>query len=275
MGKRRHRAKTKPKPKASLLRKIIHWLWELFTWLLGLIAGGLLTSFFPGVNEALKTTIENTSITLGQKFLDFRYASAARCNVSDLSMLASCWVTYMFVVLLWMLLARTIRHVRDTESNLEARKDKASLLDKIKSAPQAARAEIDLKAIQAENNRKIKYLGNILPRNRMVFKVQLYVTVIGSIYMILIMLLLVDSHFLLTSFQRKCTMIRPYITENEFNILNQRWVLIESESDYLALVKQIVEYAERSALPPSLPTATGESGIPPQLTDGTSEQVPQ
>lgn len=250
-------------------------MWELIKWFLGVIAGGKLTSYFPGINEAWDTTIKDTSITLGQKISDFRYAFAAQSNVSDLSVLTSIWATYMFVLLLWMLLARTIRHVRDTESNLEARKKKASILDKIKSASQAARAEIDLKAIQAENSRKIEYLGNVLPRNRILFKVQLYVTVVGSIYMILIMLLLLNSHSLLTNFQRKCTLIRPYISENEFNELNQRWVLIKSESDYLALAKQIVEYAERSALPPSLPTAMGESGITPQRTDGTSEQLPQ
>lgn len=245
MGKRRHRAKAKPKPKTSLLRKFIHWFLELLKWFLSFLAGGVITAFCPGIFEACKVTIENTSSTFRQKIVDFRYVSAAQCDLHDLSALAFILLVIIFLALLWMLMIKTRLQLKDLTRNLENRKERECLLEKIKAGKQTLPPQNDLDAIRSDNSKRIAYLSRKLPLCRWVSKGQLYAIIVGTSYFVPTMLLMLDSHFLLKNFQRNCTLIRPYVSETEMDVLKLKWIIMRSKADYLAIKDELAEYRER------------------------------
>ncbi|MBR6058043.1 MAG: hypothetical protein IKP58_07755 [Victivallales bacterium] len=265
MGKRRHRAKAKPKPKTSLLRKFIHWFLELLKWFLSFLAGGVITAFCPGIFEACKVTIENTSSTFRQKIVDFRYVSAAQCDLHDLSALAFVLVVIIFLALLWMLLVQTHLRLRDMTRDFENRKEKERLLGKIKSGKEPLPPPNNLDAIRADNSKRIAYLSRKLPLCRWVSKCQLYAIIVGTFYFVPSMLLMLDSHFLVRSFQRNCTVIRPYVSETEMDVLKLKWIIMQSKADYLAIKDELATYRERiqmySAVAPEEEIVGGDSGI--------------
>lgn len=265
MSKRRHRAKAKPQPKTSLLRKFIHWLWELLKWFLSFLAGGIITAFCPGIFEACKVTIENTSSTFRQKIVDFRYVSAAQCDLNDLSVMAFILVVIILLAFLWMLMIKTRLQLNDMTRNLESRKEKERLLGKIKSGKQPLPPKNDLDAIRADNSKRIAYLSRKLPLCRWVSKGQMYAIIVGTFYFVPSMLLMLDSHFLLRNFQRNCTVIRPYVSDTEMDVLKLKWIIMQSKADYLAIKDELAAYRERiqmySAVAPGDEIVGGDSGI--------------
>lgn len=69
--------------------------------------------------------------------------------------------------------------------------------------------------------------------------------VISTGYLMIFTFLFIESYYWSRQFQKECTALRPFISDNEYHKLNRQWVTMTSRADYLAIKQQLAEYNKR------------------------------
>ena len=220
-------------------------------WLIGIVMlflCGIFNSFFSGFYDSCSIVIGNASVGFFRKFVDLYYVASARAELTDGSNEIT-WFVYCFLIAAMWILRDVFKwiSVDKSKSILQKAVDIGTAIDSRGKESKMEEKEgcgvSDLKKI----NRKLQDLCEkdviqyTKQHRRMTWGI-LGMTVLS----IFALSLTRFAYATLKDYRYSVAVIRPYITDQEYYMLNRQWVLMKSKMDFQNVVKTMAEYAKRA-----------------------------
>ena len=209
---------------------------------------GIFNSFFSGFYDSCSIVIGNASVGFFRKFVDLYYVASARAELTDGSNEIILLVYCFLIAALWIL--------RDVFKWISVDKSKSSLQKAVDIG-----TAIDNMGMESKREEKEDYSVNDLKKiNRRLQDLcekdiikytkqhrRMTWGILGMTVLVIFGLSLTRfAYATLKDYKYSVAVIRPYITDQECHMLNRRWVLMKSKTDFQNIVKIMAEYAKRA-----------------------------
>ena len=209
---------------------------------------GIFNSFFSEFYDSCSVVIGNASVGFFRKFVDLYYVASARAELTDGSNELTWFVYCISIATLWILrgVFKCIS-VDKYKSILQETVDIGAAIDNMGNE---TKREVNESCSVSDLRKKNRRLQDLCEKEviestkqyrRMSWGI-LFVTVL-FIFSLSLTRFAYDT---LKDYKRSVAAIRPYITDQEYYMLNRQWVLIKSKADYQNVLKIMAEYVKRA-----------------------------
>lgn len=212
-----------------------------------LLLSGVLNSLFKGFYDSCGVVISNASVGFFKKFVDLYYVVSAKAELSD-GANEAVWIVYcLLIVAMWSLrdVFKWIA-VDKSHSFLQAAIDNGVRIDKASKNPEAITEEVhDINSLR-KSNRKLQELceKDVAKYTKQYWGMTCVVGFMTAVFVFGLSLTRF-AYATLKDYRHSVTAIRPFITEQEYHMLNRQWVLMKSKADYQNILKMLADYAKR------------------------------
>ena len=209
---------------------------------------GIFNSFFTGFYDSCSVVIGNASVGFFKKFVDLYYVASARAELTDGSN-EIIWFVYVFLIAAMWILRDVFKwiSVDKSKSILQKAVDIGTAIDSMGKESKREEKEgcgaSDLKKI----NRKLQDLceKDVVKYTKQYRRMTVVVLIMTGLFVFSLSLTRF-AYDTLKDYKHSVAVIRPYITDQEYYMLNRQWVLMKSKTDFQNVVKTMAEYAKRA-----------------------------
>ena len=227
-----------------------------------LFLSGILNSLFKGFYDSCGVVINNASVGFFRKLVDLYYVVSAKAELTD-GANETVWFVYcLLIAAMWILRdAFKWMAVDKSKSFLQAAIDNGVKIDEVSKGPEARTEEVyDINRLRKSNRELQKLCEKDVAKYTKQYWGMTCVVALMTILFVFTLSLTRFAYATLKDYRHSVTAIRPFITEQEYHMLNRQWVLMKSKADYQNVLKMLADYAKRcNALNERAKSLAGES----------------
>ena len=213
-----------------------------------LIFTGIFNSLFGNFFTSCSEVMSNASVGFWRKFVDLYYAMAAKAELTDASEDVACGFYCLMIGALWVVRDAFKKFVVDEMKNLL--QEATGTLAKLDNVECGQHDEVDsgssLQQVRKDSKKLVEACKKKLTSYETQFRWLTLAVTFFAIFFVFDLTLKISSYEKLKDFKKSVTVIRPYITDSEYHMLNRKWVLMNSKADYKNILETLQTYAKRS-----------------------------
>ena len=209
---------------------------------------GIFNSFFTGFYDSCSVVIGNASVGFFKKFVDLYYVASARAELTDGSN-EIIWFVYVFLIAAMWILRDVFKwiSVDKFKSILQDVVDIGAAIDNMGSESKRDVNESSSVSDLKKKNRRLQDLcEKEVVKCTKQYRRMTWVIVVMTVLFVFTLSLTRFAYDTLKDYRHSVVVIRPYITDQEYYMLNRQWVLMKSKTDFQNVVKTMAEYAKRA-----------------------------
>ena len=209
---------------------------------------GVFNSFFSGFYDSCSVVIGNASVGFFRKFVDLYYVASARAELTDGSN-EIIWFVYLFLIAAMWILRDVFKwiSVDKSKSILQKAVDIGTAIDSMgKESKREEKEGCSVSDLRKENRRLQDLCEKEVVKCTKQYRRMTWVIVVMTVLFVFTLSLTRFAYDTLKDYRHSVAVVRPYITDQEYYMLNRQWVLMKSKTDFQNVVKTMAEYAKRA-----------------------------
>ena len=210
---------------------------------------GIFNSLFGNFFTSCSEVMSNASVGFWRKLVDLYYAIAAKAELTDASKDAACIFYCLLIGALW--LTRGSFKIFGIDRMKDIFHEASRNLAKIDNAEcnhhdEGENLEHSLQQVRKSCKNLVEDCKKMIASYEQQFRWITFAVAAASKFVAFDLTLKISSYEKIKDFKKSVAVIRPYITDLEYHVLNQKWVLMNSKTDYKNILDMLQAYAKRS-----------------------------